>query len=242
MFAVRTFYSSIRLSGHFYLQGDVMVVRARSVIALAIAAAPLAGAHAATIGTPAGTPSFNCNTEAAGGTIDWGDGTTSLVPLLGLGSDAGSLKFMPLACSNSLFSESLPTDPRADPYFQLKMGDGSLADGSVKIDSFDYKIQDKSSDGFKVTLWDIMMKFDASGVVFTDFLGIKITSDTGFVNDGGLKISDSGALLLDPSNPGGDTVVSLYGTPQVTPEPSGLVLLGTGLLGIGAAVRRRLGW
>ena len=210
-----------------------MVVRARSVIALAIAAAPLAGAHAATIGTPAGTPSFNCNAAAAGGTIDWGDGTTSLVPLLGLGSDAGSLKFMPLDCSNKSFSESLGTNP----YFQVAMGDGS-----VKINSFDYKIQDKTSDdGFKVTLWDIMLKFDAPGVAFNDFIGIKITSDTGFVNDGGLKIID-GALVLDPGNPGGNTVVSLYDTPQVTPEPSSLVLLGTGLLGIGAAVRRRLGW
>ena len=234
-----------------------MVIRARSVALLAVAASPLA-AHASLNVLPAVQfPSFDCYSSAAGGNLSYAGGEL-FEPLLGLGSstDKADVAYNPLTCSDKQFVESFANAGDSD-YFTVKFSD-KATDFTVKLDSVDFKFatfesfiftKDDVAPSFKYfSLWDVtldLFKYDNNTGAFLGedkaFIGIQVGSDFKFVDGASFKIDDN-ALLFDPLIPDPNAEVSLYNTPAITPEPGSLVLLGTGLLGIGSAMRKRLGW
>jgi hypothetical protein len=83
---------------------------------------------------------------------------------------------------------------------------------------------------------------DASGLEFTAGGGLYFIAYADAVTDP--AVPDFGVLQFNPTakthtDTSGDTFSAALVTPTSTPEPSSMVLLGTGLLGLAGAVRRK---
>jgi hypothetical protein len=236
-----------------------MVVPFRPFAALAFVATP---ALASVNTLPAvQLPTFNCNAAAAGGTINYSDGL-AFTPELGFGGSINdpNINYLKMSCDAGgyKFSDSLDIARKGDKqmeYLKIKLDEVFVT--SLKLDTehpFDIKVgQDlklfvdrETQHKVFSSFWDVTMlffKYDDAGLKldgeYKEFIGFEIDSALKFVDDASLKL-DNGLIVFDPTNPN-DGTVSIYATPHI-PEPGSLVLLGTGLIGIGAEVRRRLGW
>jgi PEP-CTERM motif len=238
-----------------------MVLRLKPFAAIAIAASSVAVARAELV--PAvQTPSFSCDAASGGGSINWGDNVGG-TPSIGFGLDSSNVTFTQMGCDSKTLKigdSLLKFDDKQNQlkYFEIKLTDTFIS----QIDGESLKITDDNSKFLKITdangeqdLWDVILtvdQVDANGGVintYKDFVGLKITAPQDSISGASLdslKLDGAGNFFLDPTIVGTITAdnatISLYSTPMTTPEPGTLVMLGTGLLGLGAAVRRRLGW
>jgi hypothetical protein len=195
-----------------------MVVRFRSLAPIAFLAAP-ALASASELLPAVQYPSFNCNSAAAGGNVEWGNGSLILSPQLTFSnSDGSSANTLPMSCSDNKFSDSLDKYRQGDEslnYLKISM-DQVFLDSSLKIDSenpFDIKystelkLDDQEQKLFS-SFWDVTVlfhKYNVDGAIIGDykeFIGFEIDSGLKFVDDASLKY-ENGQIVFDPTNPTG---------------------------------------
>jgi len=214
------------------------MVRARSLAALAATAAVVPTLAQASIAPQSQKPTFNCDQN---GSINWGDSKTT-----------GSIIIVAIPGSVDKQTTGFSCDAGL-PAVQLSgPGDftinfGNFGDGSVDKWNIADKVTPYSDKWFiedegKYKVYDFNLLLPAvmpSGAKVDNFLGIQwkfMNGDT-YPGTPSFQVDADGNLILDPTIPQNGIQVSLYSTPVASPEPTALILLGTGLAGLAGAFR-----
>lgn len=222
-----------------------MVVRIRDVAALAAVASALPfSAHA----TDLSLPTIGCGVDGEVNAINWGDSFSLGAPQVSVQSALLAPNLVPavqtFACSNNMYSV-----PIEGSTFSVNFGTPGPAPAGVQFDKWtvattEYK-EFKMDVPYNVTEFDIYANFlNLDGALAQkDFVGIKYWSTLGDALSSSNQLlvdPTTGALVLDPPIGGGSGTLELITTPgSQVPEPSSLVLFGTGLLAAAQALRRK---
>ena len=236
----------------------------RSLIAIAVAAAPI-GARAAAVDYSTNMPSFACNSSGDVQSISWSQGEFLDGNSAGISVDDKyspvSFSSVPFSCS-SVGASKLAADKAeaivSGTSFGIDFGQlNSSATGASKfvpaVQSVAYTrtlTGDLSSDKSvtitqSVTDFNLYLNLYDKYDVFQgkDFVGVQVVS-AGTANalspNNSFSFDNNSNLIFDPPIPGGSANIFLLSTPDPqVPEPPSLAMIATGLLGISALMRRR---
>jgi hypothetical protein len=212
----------------------------RPLAVVALTVGPVAVAQGAVA-----LPSFDCTsamTASEGGTVSWDNGPKPVTPLFSDSADGAQSN---LDCfedaSGSVFRKS--GEGQKD-FLKVTMKEVFIGPVAPTV-SFKFNpvltVLQSGQLAYR-NLWDVTLDYyspEANSPFARNFVGLEVFSSVK-LTDAALMVSD-GAFSF--TSLGRWDNVALFGTPQTSvPEPGTFGLLGTGLLGLGFAARRRRSW
>lgn len=177
-------------------------------------AAFVPAAHASSVEFSCGAPSSNACTGTVTGTTSTGFSTTGI----GLLSNFDG---------TDMFTATFTTNSSGTGSISISDGDGESLSGSIAATAADTSFGGDETLTFDVN-WTSLSAGVQAALGSTSGVGqstVEFSVSDGTVGNASLHLNSGG------TGPGG---------PGTTPEPSTLLLLGTGLLGLGMVFRRRI--